>query len=222
MRFLILPLVLALSACSLAPTLVKPELPVPGTYPVNALATTGAQAHAADLGWRAMFGDPRLQRLIELALANNRDLRLAALNVEATQAQYGIQRAARLPSIDATGNATRQRTAANADVDPAVPAQTQKQFGVNVGLSAFEIDLFGRVRSLSDAAFARYLASEQGHRAAQIALVGAVADAYFAERLADEQRRLATRTLADWSQSLELARRLKEGQIGRASCRERV
>lgn len=211
MRFLILPLVLALSACSLAPALVKPELPVPGTYPVNALATTDAQAHAADLGWRAMFGDPRLQRLIELALANNRDLRLAALNVEATQAQYGIQRAARLPSIDATGNATRQRTAANADVDPAVPAQTQKQFGVNVGLSAFEIDLFGRVRSLSDAAFARYLASEQGHRAAQIALVGAVADAYFAERLADEQRQLATRTLADWSQSLELARRLKEG-----------
>lgn len=209
MRFLILPVALALSACSLTPALVKPELPVPGSFPTNTLTTM--QAHASDLGWRSMFGDPRLQRLIELALANNRDLRLAALNAQATQAQYGIQRAAQLPSVDAAGAATRQRTAANVEVNPALPAMTQKQFGVNVGLSAFEIDLFGRVRSLSDAALARYLASEQGRRAAQISLVGAVADAYFADRLAEEQRQLATRTLADWRQSLELARRLKEG-----------
>lgn len=213
MRFLILPLVMALSACSLTPQLVKPELPVPASFSAMTAAASEhsqAPAQAADLGWRTMFGDPRLQRLIELALDNNRDLRMAALSAEATQAQYGIQRAARLPAIDANATFTRQRTAANADVDPAITAATQKQFGVGVGLSAFEIDLFGRVRSLSDAALARYLASEQGHRAARIALVGAVADAYFAERLADEQRQLAERTLADWRQSLELARRLKE------------
>jgi len=213
MRFLTLPIVVALSACSLTPALVKPDLPVPQSYPTSTAAGERAQAaaQATDLGWRTMFGDERLQRLIELALANNRDLRLATLAAQATQAQYGIQRAAQFPSIDAIGTAARQRTAANAAADPAIPAATQNQFGVNVGLSAFEIDLFGRLRSLSDAAFARYLASEQGRRAAQISLVGAVADAYFAERLADEQRQLAQRTLADWQQSLELARRLREG-----------
>lgn len=208
MRLLTLLLALALSACSLNPALVKPEAPVPAAFPMA--APSEAQANAADLGWGTMFNDPRLQKLIALALANNRDLRLAALNVEAVQAQYGIQRAARLPGIDATGSATRQRTAANNDAHPAVPAGTQDQYGLNVGLNAFELDLFGRVKSLSDAAFARYLASEQGRRAAQISLIGAVADAYFAERLAQEQWQLAEHTLADWRQSLDLARRLKE------------
>lgn len=210
MRLLTLPLVLALSACSLTPELVKPELPVPATFPVNTVGAT--QASAADLGWRAMFGDRRLQQLIELALRNNRDLRLAVLNVEAIQAQYGIQRAAQLPGIDATGGSTHQRIAANADADPPTVAATQKQVSLSVGLSAFEVNLFGRVRSLSDAAFARYVASDFGRRATQIALVGAVADAYFVERLAYEQRQLAERTLADWRQSLDLARRLKDAK----------
>ncbi|MBN3818592.1 TolC family protein, partial [Paraburkholderia sp. Se-20369] len=215
MRLLVLPLAvaLALSACSMAPRLVKPELPVPTAY------TTGAQpesgANAADLGWRTMFGDARLQRLIELALDNNRDLRIAVLNVQAAEAQYGIQRAERLPSINATGSFTRQRSPANADLEPAVPESMQKQYGVNVGISSFEIDLFGRVKSLSDAAFARYLATEEGRRAAQISLVGAVADAYFAERLAEEQRALSERTLGDWQQSLDLARKLKEARQAR-------
>ncbi|MGC0151290.1 efflux transporter outer membrane subunit [Chromobacterium vaccinii] len=205
MRFIILPVVLALSACSLTQPLIKPDLPVPAAFPAASGDASGA--HAATLGWRAMFGDPRLQRLIELALSNNRDLRLAALNVEAAQAQYGIQRSEQLPQINGAAGAMRQRTPANGTL----PAATQTQYSANLALSAFEIDLFGRMQSLSDAAFARYLASEQGRRAAQISLVGAVADAYFAERLADEQKRLAVRTLADWRQSLDLARRLKAG-----------
>jgi NodT family efflux transporter outer membrane factor (OMF) lipoprotein len=142
-------------------------------------------------------------------LQNNRDLRLAALNVEAAQAQYGIQRAARLPVLGASAGVTRQRIAADRRADPATPAQVKTQHGLDVGVSAFEIDLFGRARSLSEAAFARYLASEEGRLAAHIALVGAVADAYFAERLAQEQLVLARRTLADWWQSLDLARQLK-------------
>lgn len=207
MRILLLPVVMALSACSMTPELIRPAMRIPEMYPGQ--VTTDATAHGADLGWRSMFGDRRLQRLITLALENNRDLRTAVLNVEAAQAQYGIQRAARWPAIDATGNATRQRTAANDGSNPAVPAAVQNQFGVSVGSSAFEIDLFGRVRALSDASLARYLASDHGRRAAQIALVGAVADAYFAERLAQEQLQLSERTLADWRQSLDLARRLK-------------
>ncbi|KAB0644933.1 efflux transporter outer membrane subunit [Burkholderia latens] len=199
---------LALSGCSLTPALVKPAMPVPTAY--TAAAAADLHANAADLGWRTMFGDRRLQRLIEVALRNNRDLRLAALNVEAAEAQYGIQRSARLPSIDAGASFTRQRTAADTQSNPPLFDSTRNQYGVNVGVSAFEIDLFGRVKSLSDAAFARYLATDHGRRAVQISLVGAVADAYFAERLALEQRALAERTLADWRQSLDLARRLKD------------
>jgi len=199
---------LALSACSLTPVLVKPAMPVPTAY--TAAAAADLHANAADLGWRTMFGDRRLQRLIEVALRNNRDLRLAALNVEAAEAQYGIQRSARLPSIDAGASFTRQRTAADPQSNPPLLESTQNRYGVDVGISAFEIDLFGRVKSLSDAAFARYLATDHGRRAVQISLVGAVADAYFAERLAQEQRALADRTLGDWQQSLDLARRLKE------------
>lgn len=207
MRLTIVALALALSACSLVPDLVKPGLPVPNAYPSPAV---GADRElAADLDWRTMFGDPRLQRLIELALRNNRDLRLATLNVEAVQAQYNIQRAAQLPAISTTGGVTRQRIAADTQADPATPGHIQTQHTLDIGVTAFEIDLFGRVRSLSEAAFARYLASEEGRRAVQIALAGTVADAYFAERLAQEQWELARRTLADWRQSLDLARRLK-------------
>lgn len=207
MRLTIVALSLALSACSLTPDLAKPALPVPDAYPSPASAADGELA--ADLGWRTMFSDPRLQRLIELALQNNRDLRLATLNVEAVQAHYSIQRAARLPSINAGGGVTHQRVAADTQADPATPARIQRQHSLDIGISAFEIDLFGRVRSLSEAAFARYLASEEGRQAVRIALIGAVADTYFTERLAQEQWDLADRTLADWRQSLDLARRLK-------------
>lgn len=207
MRLIVISLLLALSACSLAPDLAKPELPVPASYPSAGDVPDGAPV--ADLGWRSMFGDPRLHRLIELALRNNRDLRLAALNVEAVQAQYNIQRAARLPTIGVSGGVTRQRVAADLRTDPATPARMQTQNGLDIGITAFEIDLFGRMRSLSEAALARYLASEEGHRAVHVALVGAVADAYVAERLAQEQLDLARRTLADWQQSLDLARQLK-------------
>lgn len=208
MRLTAFPLILALSACSLAPDLVTPDLPVPAAYPSSAPVTAGEEL-GADLDWRAMFGDPRLQRLIELAIENNRDLRLATLNVEAVRAQYDIQRSARIPALGLTGGTTRQRVAADNTASPATSARVQSQHAIGIGISAFEIDLFGRVRSLSDAAFARYLGSEEGRRAARIALVGAVADAYFAERLAREQVDLAGKTLADWRQSLDLARRLK-------------
>lgn len=209
MRLLLtLPLLGCLTACSLTPTLQRPAAPVPLSFPMTA-TTQASTLPASALGWRAMFGDPRLQRLIELSLANNRDLRLATLNVEAAQAQANIQRAARLPAVGLDGMHTRER-ALSTDTNGQTRREVSQQTGVNVALSAFELDLFGRVRALSDAAFARYLASEQGRDAAQIALVGAVAEAYFTQRLADEQLQLTERTLADWQQSLELARLLKQ------------
>jgi len=206
MKYLLMSgLLLSLTACSLVPPLERPAAPLPARYDGSIVeAATGA-----DLGWREMFTDARLRRLIELALANNRDLRIATLNVEAVRAQFDIASAARLPSVSANGGMTRQRVPADAG-GPAIGVQEQKTAGV--GLSVFEIDLFGRVRAQSEAAFARYLASEQGRRAAQISLVAAVADAYFAEVLASQQLRLTKSTLEDWRASLKIARLLNEAR----------
>jgi len=216
MRFPMFPLVLAaaLSACSLTPPLVKPPLPVPSRFPIElsgsaALETGGT---ASDLGWRAMYGDARLQQLIELALRNNRDLRIATLNVDAIQAQFNIQRAARFPSADLSGGASRERSSITTTSAGTMSSVLQNQYSTGLGMTAFEIDLFGRARAQSDAAFARYLASEQGRLAAHISLIGAVADAYFAELLANAQLELAQYTLTDWQQSLELTHRLKQAE----------
>jgi multidrug efflux system outer membrane protein len=198
-------LALSLAGCSMVPALERPAAPVPASYDAAALDV----GNGADLGWRQMFPDARLRRLIELALENNRDLRIAALNVDAVQARFRIARAGQLPSLSASGAMTRQRAAA--DNNGAV-AGVQRQNSAGLGLSAFELDLFGRVRAQSEAAFARYLASEQGRRATQISLVAAVADAYFAELLARRQQQLTESTLADWRVALDIARLLKQAQ----------
>lgn len=207
MRILAIAIALTLSGCSLVPVLDKPAAPVPDRFPDKGDATDNISpaSHAADLGWRTMFGDPRLQRLITLALDNNRDLRLATLQVQAIQSQFQIQRAARLPGVDINASMTRERSTTQGTT-----STFQEDKRVSLGTTAFEIDLFGRVSALSEAAFARYMASEQGRRAAQMSLVSAVADAYMAERLAAEQLLLAQSTLADWQQSLKLAHLLRQ------------
>lgn len=212
MRYLYLPLPLtvALSACTFTPLLVKPEAPVPSVFPTG--PTEHSPTQAADIGWRTMFPDARLQRLITIALENNRDLRLATLNVEAAQAQYRIQRSAQLPGIDTSAQTTRQRTVTKGLGAPLQSQAVAEQVSASIGQSTFEIDLFGRMRSLSEAALARYLATDEGRRTAQITLVGAVADAYLAERLAREQYVLAERTLANWQHSLDLVRLLRHAQ----------
>lgn len=204
MRITPVSLALLLSACALTPPLARPDPALPEAY----ADSPDAAGNAADLGWRQMFGDPRLQRLITIALDNNRDLRIAMLNVDAVRAQYGIERSALLPQLDARLSGGRERTAANG----ASAASLQGTHAAGLAISAFEIDLFGRVRALSDAALARYLASTEAARAARISLIAAVADAYLEERLAIEQLRLTETTLADWRQSLDLARLLKDSK----------
>lgn len=213
MRLLLtLPLLSCLTACSLTPALQRPAPWVPASFSVAAESSVSALPASA-LGWRTMFGDPRLQRLIDLALLRNRDLRLAILNVQAVQAQSNVQRAARLPALGMEATRTRERAlSTDSNGRESREVGIGQQSGVSVALSAFELDLFGRVRALSDAALARYLASDQGRDAAQITLVGAVAEAYFDQRLADEQLQQTERTLADWLQSLELARLLKQAE----------
>lgn len=203
-------LMLTVSACSLVPPLETPPTPVPAAFPNREAVPPGRSG--AGLSRVEVFRDPRLLRIIDLALENNRDLRLALLNVEAARAQNRIQTASALPSVDAQASYSRERTARLGERD----LKTAKQHGASIGLNAFELDLFGRVRALSDAAFARYLASEEGYRAARVTLIGAVADAYFAARLAVEQQALSERTLTDWRRSLELARLLQQSGRGDA------
>jgi multidrug efflux system outer membrane protein len=200
-------LILVLSACSLTPDLVRPAAPIPDTY------STQQQMRGksiAETGWRRVFTDAQLQYLIQLALKNNRDLRVASLNVETVRAQFQIQNSARLPTIDATAGSIRQRTA----MTDSAAASVNTQHTAGLAITAFELDFFGRVKSLSNAAFARYLASEQGQRSAKISLIGAVADAYYENLLARQQLDLTEKTLADWRTSLKLTRSLKTaGQV---------
>nr|WP_298625618.1 efflux transporter outer membrane subunit [uncultured Zoogloea sp.] len=204
MHHLYTSLALLLAGCALTPPLERPAPPIAAVYADG----TDTAGNAADLGWRQMFGDPRLQALIATALDNNRDLRIAVLNMDAVRAQYGIERSALLPQVDANLRSGRERTPANRST----PAIAQGNHTAGVAISAFEIDLFGRVRALSEAALARYLASAEAARSARISLVAAVADAYIEERMAMEQLRLTETTLADWRQSLNLARLLKDAK----------
>ncbi|WP_084579573.1 efflux transporter outer membrane subunit [Sphingomonas azotifigens] len=209
MRIRALPLLLAASACSMTPKLSLPAAPVAAAYP----AADGVEALPA---WRSMFGDPRLQRLIELALDSNRDLRIAALHAEAARAQVRIQHAQALPAINLDGGYTRQRqpaSVAGAGVGLASGAGSGAsgfefgQFSAQAALTSFEIDLFGRLRALDAAAFHRWLASVAARRSVRLAVIGAVADAYWNERLADEQQALTRATLEDWRASLDITRR---------------
>jgi len=186
--------VTVLAGCSLAPRYERPPLPVSNTLPGGG----EGRLVAAETGWRTIFGDARLQSVIALALANNRDLRVAALNVELTRAQYRIQRADLLPSVDGSGRASFQRG------DAGSPRYT-------VGLSAsYELDLFGRVRSLQDAALHEYLAAEATARATHLSLVGEVVSQYLRERAYDEERALAEQTLAATRELQSLTQRMFE------------
>lgn len=177
-KYLIVPLTISLlGGCTLAPDYRRPELPVAEQLPTSATAPPQTFANVspvvgAELGWRQYFTDPRLQQLITLALANNRDLRVSALNVEAYQAQYRIQRSALLPTINGVGSGTKQRTLSGSNY------VTAESYTASVGMTAYELDLFGRVRSLKDQALEQYLAMEATHRSTHLALVAEVARAY--------------------------------------------
>lgn len=212
MRTILTLATLLLAGCSLNPKLEKPALSIPHTY----MESEGSHLpNAGELGWRSIFRDPALQQVIETGLKNNKDLRIAILNVETARAQYGIQSAPRLPSFNLNGSYSRQKmsSAGSANIgegQKGSPSAIQDQNSFGLGLSAFEIDLFGRVKSLSQAAYARYLASEEGQRAAKISLIASIANAWYNRELATEQLTLANKTLDDWQNSLKLARLLKQ------------
>jgi len=195
----------ALASCSFIPAYQRPAAPVAAQFPA---ASTGAGGAASDRGWRDVFGDRRLAALIELALRNNRDLRVAVLNVELAAAEHRIQRSALLPSVAATGGATWYGTK-DGTVNGASP---RYQAGVS---TAYELDLFGRVRSLTQQALEQYLATTEARRSAHLALVAGVASQYLVERALGEQVVLAEQTLASVRGSSQVTQR--QFEAGRRS-----
>lgn len=218
---------LVLAGCSLAPTYEQPALPVATDWPIApagtgvialddaTTVTTGAAIPpAAGVGWRQFYLAPELQQMIELALENNRDLRIAILNIEEARAQYNIQRSELSPQIGV--GATGQRGRTPGDLSPSGSAVIGSQYQVGVSMPSFEIDLFGRIRSLSDAALAQYLATEEARRNVQITLIAQVAEAWFNLYATTVQLKLTRQTLATREASYELVKARYDVGVGSA------
>ena len=196
---------LALAGCSLTPTYERPVTPVPQTIP-GAGAANAAAAQlppAAETGWQDYYTDPRLQQLIRIALDNNRDLRVAAMNIEAARAQYGLQRSDLLPGVGAGAEMNRSRS--SADVSPTGAAVTGSVYGAMLSIPSYELDFFGRVRSLTSSALSNYLGTREARDSAHIALVAEVARAYVAQQAATEQMRISNLALKSREKTYDLA-----------------
>lgn len=206
-----------LSACaSLAPPYATPALPVAPAY---ANDVTAAGASVASLGWREYFTDPQLQSLIRLALDNNRDLRRTLLRVDEARAAYGIERSQLFPSIGVQAGVDRSRTPA--DLSITGQALIADNYQAGFGLASWEIDFWGRIRSLQDAALEEFLATDAARRAASVELVAQVANAYLALRGLDERIALARQTIATRQQSFRIfTRRVEVGSTSRLNLTE--
>ena len=215
----LMAVVVALTACTMEPHYDRPAAPVPATWTVPEQSSNNTTP-ATQMGWRDFFPDKNMQRLIEIALANNRDLRVAALNVQATQAQYRIQRSDLFPTIAATGLEQIEKypsgvtpaqggTGSGGSAGTAVSTggQTIRFYEAGVGFTSYEIDLFGRIRSLNHEAFEKYLSSEETRRSTQLSLIAQVVSAYLTV-LADETILKVTReTLQSQQESYNLTKR---------------
>jgi len=199
-----------LSGCTLAPFYHRPSLPVANQYPDN----HSIEAAAPEIGWRDFFVDPRLQRLIELALEHNRDLRIASLNVQAARAQYRIQRANLFPTI----NATAQEIAQRVPNDLAVPGfpQTTHEYEAGIGFTAYELDLFGRIRSLNKQALETYFSVAETRKSAQITLVSEVATQYLTWLADQDLLRLTQETYNSQKASYDLIHQRFEAGVASA------
>lgn len=196
-----------LAGCSsMAPSYSRPEAPVSAAWPSgpaykNNTTMTGEPA-ATDLKWIQFFINPQMQKLISLALTNNRDLRVAALNVEKSRALFQIRKSDQLPTVAVAGGSTVQRLPA--DVSPSGQAMIARNYNLGVGISAYELDFFGRIQSLKDQALEQYLATEQARHSFQISLVAEVANNFLALAADKERLKLALATLESYQASYQL------------------
>lgn len=202
--------------CNLAPRYTRPDAPVPSDFPRGPAFPAAPEnldtAPASELPWRGFFTDERLRDVITLALENNRDLRIAALSIERARAVYGVRRSELLPTIDANAELYRERIPA--DLSGTGQRTTVEQYTVDLGVSSWELDFFGRIRNLSDAALEEFLATEQARRAVQIALVSETANAYLTLAADREALILAEGTLSTRRDAYDLVkRRLERGLV---------
>lgn len=207
-------IVVMLSGCSLAPSYTRPEAPLPAAWPSGPAYSEQQAAPKAFLPentpWQEFFTDKRLQQVIKTALVNNRDLRLAALNVQRAQALYGIKRWELFPSLGASANGSRQRVPA--DLSTTGKQYTAEQYDVSLGVFAWEVDFFGRLQSLKDQALESFLATEQAHRSTQILIISAVADAYLTFAADQDSLALSQTTFESQKQAYNLIKeRYKDG-----------
>ncbi len=204
---------LVLAGCTMEPRYQRPNAPVPDQWPGTPATALGeaAPTYAAGVAWRDFIVDARLRQVVELALRHNRDLRAAALNAELARALYGIQRESLLPAVSATGNGGKQRAAAEL-TQPGQP-RTSESYSVAAGVFSWEVDFFGRVRSLNKEAWENYQASEEARRGAQTVLVSSVSGAYLALAADRDALALAHHTLDAQQSSHALVRRQFEAGV---------
>jgi len=209
---------LCIAGCTMAPKYSRPEAPVPAAWPSGpaykaAPGQPGDKA-VADIPWQDFFVDPKLRQLITLALDNNRDLRVAALNIEKSRAQYRIRRSDLFPKIDAGVTATYQRLAE--DFSGTGLPMNIHQYNLDLGMSSYELDLFGRVRSLKDQALEQFFATAQARRATLISLVAEVAANYLTLAADRERLKLARETLANQQSAYDLVQSRYQAGIASA------
>jgi outer membrane protein, multidrug efflux system len=205
-------MIFLIAGCSLAPAYNRPAAPVPAVWPTGPAykesGGDGTVQRGAEIGWRQFYSDEKLQRVIELALGNNRDSRVAALNVERVQALYRIQRAELFPAVNASAGLLQQRIPV--DTSQVGGAYNIRQESVNIGVSNWEADFFGRIRSLKDKALEQYLATEQASRSTRISLIAEVANVYLTLAADRDNLNFARSTLEAQLETFNLIRRRTE------------
>ena len=206
-KIVVIGMMICLGGCTMIPKYTRPAAPVPGAWPTGPAYQQPPAAPeaplAADLQWRQFFRDNRLQQIIDMALKNNRDLRTAALNVERARGLYRIQRAELLPTVETGFTASKQR----ATISGGTGLVTLEEYSVKMGISSWELDFFGRIRSLSKRALEEFFATQQARRSAQILLLSEVANAYLTLAADRENLKLAQSTLKTQEEAYHLIRR---------------
>ena len=206
LRPVVLASVMLAAGCSMIPPYQRPEAPVAAAYPSYAGADSAGSATAtgaagtpgaSSVAWQDFFADAPLKKLIDLALVNNRDLRVAVLNIEQARAQYQIRRADQFPTINAVASGSRS---------PGASGGTLSLYSAGLQATAYELDFFGRVSSLKEAALNQYLATEEGRKTAQITVIASVANAYLSMLADDELLEITRQTLATRDESVRLSK----------------
>lgn len=206
---IILVTIAALTGCTMIPEYKRPDAPIPASWPTGpAYKETGNDLPGADLlhvDWRQVYPDEKIQKIIELALQNNRNLRIAALNIEKYRAAYSVQRLVILPLPDARASLENYRIPA--DLADKNDALNYRVYNANFGVSSWEIDFFGRIRSLSERALQQYFATEHARNGTQMALIAEVANAYIILAADKDNLHLAQSTLTAQESSYSMIKR---------------